>query len=148
MEKYRSKAIHGWWGDSLTRPRLDFLDVVQRVVGRFSYSPRAGLCLHHSARGGDILLLAPCWSLSSSFGAWYGDSLTDPVLDSLVIVLEIVWSFAGRGVSLTRPVLNLSVRSSGRESLLHAPCSTCLFVRPVGSLSYTPRAQHVCSFVR
>ena len=60
-------------GDSLTRPVLDTLIVVlrvvdkfscsphvdslvivRRVVGRFSYSPRAGLC-HRSARGGEIL---------------------------------------------------------------------------------------------
>ena len=55
----------------------------------------------HSARGGEILLLAPGWTsliiirrvvgrfsysphaenLSSSFGAWWGDSLTRPRLD-------------------------------------------------------------------
>ena len=66
-----------WWGDSLTHPRLDIsshrlarggeilllaqgwtsLVVVQRVVGRFSYSPQDG-------------------HLSSLFGAWWGDSLT------------------------------------------------------------------------
>ena len=63
------------------------------------------LSCRRSARGGEILLLAPCWCPSSSFGAWWGDSLTHRVLDSFVIVLEAVLSFAGWGVSLTRPVL-------------------------------------------
>ena len=77
-----SLIISAQWGDSLTRPRLDIsrggsarggeilllapgwtsLVVVRRVVGRFSYSPQAG-------------------HLSSWFGAWWGDSLTHPRLN-------------------------------------------------------------------
>ena len=69
-------------GDSLTRPRLDIfghrsargggilllapgwtsLVVVQRVVGRFSYSLGRDISGRHSARGGEILLLAPGWT--------------------------------------------------------------------------------------
>ena len=75
-------TVGAWWGDSLTRPRLD-------------------ISHHRSARGGEILLLAPGWTspvvlqpvvgrfshspqaghLRSSFGAWWGDSLTRPMLD-------------------------------------------------------------------
>ena len=77
-----SSSFGAWWGDSLTRPRLD-------ISGR------------PSARGGEIFLLAPGWTspvvlrrvvwrfshspqaghLRSSFGAWWGDSLTRPRLD-------------------------------------------------------------------
>ncbi|WP_419595914.1 hypothetical protein, partial [Thiolapillus sp.] len=72
-----------WWGDSLTRPRLDISGrpsarggailslapgwtspvILRRVVGRFSHSPQAG-------------------HLRSSFGAWWGNSLTRPRLDT------------------------------------------------------------------
>ena len=135
---YSPLARHLWssfgacWGDSITRPRLDIsghrlahggeilllapvwtsLVVVQRMVGRFSYSPQAGhlwssfgtrwgdsltrprldISGHRSARGGEILLLAPGWTslvvlrrvvgrfsyspqaghLWSSFGTWWG----------------------------------------------------------------------------
>ena len=75
-----SSLFGSWWGDSLTHPRLDIF-------------------CHHSARGGEILLLTPgCTSLvivrrvvgrfsyspqaghlSSSFSARWGDSL--PRLD-------------------------------------------------------------------
>ncbi len=105
----------------LLAPGLISLIIVRRVVGRFSYSPQAGhlwssfgawwgdsltrprldISGHRSARGGEILLLAPGWTspvvlrrvvgrfsyspqaghLRSSFGAWWGDSLTRPRLD-------------------------------------------------------------------
>ena len=77
-----SLSFGPWWGNSLTHPKLDIshchlarggeilllapgstpLVGVQRVVGRFSYSPQAG-------------------HLSSSSGTWWGDSLTHPRLD-------------------------------------------------------------------
>ena len=170
------------WGDSLTRPRLDTsrnrsarggeilllapgwtsLIVVRRVVGRFSYSPQAGHLLssfgawwgdsiihprldishRRSACGGEILLLAPGWTspvivrrvvgrfsyspqaghLRSSFGAWWGDSLTRPWLD-----------ISGR-------------RSAcGGAILLLAPGWTSPVVvrRVVGRFSYSPHAGHL-----
>ena len=108
---YLPQAGHLWfsfgacWGDSLTRPRLDIsgrcsvhggeillfapgwrsLVFVQRVLGRFFYSPLAGhplslfcvwwgdsltrprLDISHRRRsmhGGKILLLTPCWTSS------------------------------------------------------------------------------------
>ena len=136
-----SSSFGTWWGDSLTHPRLYIsrrhltrggeilllapgwtsLIIIRRVVGRFSYSPQAGHLLSsfgawwgdsltrprldishdHSACGGEILLLAPGWKslvvvrhvvgrfsysphagyLSLSFGLWWGDSLTRPRLD-------------------------------------------------------------------
>ena len=136
-------SFGAWWGDSFTCPRLDIsrghsahggeilllapgwtsLIIIRPVVGRFSYSPHAGhlsssfsawwedslicprLDISHrrSAHGGEILLLAPGWTslimvrrvvgrfsyspqaghLLSSFGAWWGDSLTHPRLDIL-----------------------------------------------------------------
>ena len=106
-----SSSFGAWWGDSLTRPALDSLVNILRVEGRFCYWASVGLSRHHSARGGEILLLTACWFLSSSFGAWWGDSLTQRVLDS-------------------------SHRSR-----------SCLVVRRVGSVSYTPRAQ-IYLFVR
>ena len=119
-----SSSFGAWWRDSLTRPVLVFLVIVRRVVGKFSYSPRAGLSRQHSSRGREILLLGQCWTLSAEFSAWWGDSLTRPVLVSIIvvvgrfpysprarlIVLAAVLSFAWWGVSLTRPVLK-SVRS-------------------------------------
>ena len=77
-----STSVGAWWGDSLTRPRMD-------------------ISRRRSARGGEILLLAPGWTSlvagrrvvgtlsyspqhghrSSSFGAWWGDSLTRPRMD-------------------------------------------------------------------
>ena len=136
-------SFGAWWGDSLTRPWLDIsrrysarggeilllapgwtsLMIIQHVVGRFSYSPQNGhlfsrfgmgwgdsvthprldISRRCSARGGEILLLAPGWTsvgivrrvvgrfsyspqaghLRSSFGAWWGDSLTRPRLDTV-----------------------------------------------------------------
>ena len=114
-----------WWGDSLTRPRLD-------------------ISHHRSARGGEILLLAPGWTSPvvvrrmvgrfsyspqaghfwSSFGAWWGDSCTHPRLD-----------ISGR-------------RSAhGGEILLLAPGWTSLVVvrRVLGRFSYSPQDGHLWS---
>ena len=75
------------------------------MVGRFSYSPQAG-------------------HLWSSFGAWWGDSLT-------------------------RPRLGISGRPSARGGaiLLLAPGWTSLVIlrRVVGRFSYSPQAGHVLS---
>ena len=167
------------WGDSLNHPRLDislhrstrggeillltpgwtFLVVARRMVGRFSYSPQAGhlsssfsawwgdslthprldISLSHSARGEEILLLAPGWTylvivrrvvgrfsyspqvghLSSLFGTWWGDSLTHPRLD----------------ISSHRS-------AHGGEILLLAPGWTSLVIvwRVVGRFFYSPQA--------
>ena len=209
-----------WWGDSLTRPRLDIsgrrsacgreilllalgwtsLDVVRRVVGRFSYSPLAGhlwssfgawwgdslprprldMSCRPLAHGGEILFLAPGWTalvvvrrvvgrfsyspqaghLWSSFGAWWGDSLTRPRLDSSgrrVVgrfsyspqVGHLLSSFgAWWGDSLTRPRLDISGRCSARVGaiLLLAAGWTSLVVvrRMLGrfSVSYTHLRAH------
>ena len=73
--------------------------VIQSMVGRFSYSPQAGLSRHHSVHGQEILLLAtmrqtttryvlpkackksPHHTLNDDNRAWWGDSLTCPRLD-------------------------------------------------------------------
>ena len=176
-----------WWGDSLTRPRLDIsghrsaysdsgeilllapgwtsLVAVRRMVGRFPYSPQAG-------------------HLWSSFGAWWGDSLTSPRLDisrrrlalggeilllisgwtSLVVVRHVVGRFsyspwaryhssfgAWWGDSLTRPRLNISRHRSarGEEILLLALGWTSLVIvqRVVGRFSYLPQAGHLSSLL-
>ena len=111
-----------WWGDSLTRLRLD-------ISG------------HHLACGGEILLLAPSWTslvvirhmvgrfsyspqaghLWSSFGAWWGDSHTRPRLDIFgcrlarggEILLVVVRRVVGR-YSLTQPRLDISGHRSAR----------------------------------
>ena len=120
-----SSSFSAWWGDSLTRPRLDIshrrsahggeilllppgwtsLIIVRRVVGRFSYSPQAG-------------------HLLSSFGAWWGDSLTHP-----------------------RLYISHSHSACGGEILLLTPGCTSLIVirRVVGRFSYSPQAGHLSS---
>ena len=50
----------GWWRYSLTNPMMDFLNAVP-PLGRFSYLPHARFSRHHSV-GGEILLLALCWT--------------------------------------------------------------------------------------
>ena len=114
-----------WWGDSFTCPRLDIsccrsarggvilllapgwtcLVIFRRVVGRFLYSPQAG-------------------HLWSSFGAWWGDSLTRPRLD-----------------------ISGHPSARGGEILLLAPGWTSLVIlrRVVGRFSYSPQAGHVLS---
>ena len=126
-----------WWGDSLTRPRMDIschcsackgeilllapgwtsFSVVWHMVGRFSYSPQAG-------------------HLSSPFGTWWGDSLIRPRLESLVVQCvmgrfsyspqagHLSSSFgAWWGDSLTRPRMDISRCRSARggEIRLLAP---------------------------
>ena len=79
-----SSSFGAWWGDSLTRPSAGHLSSsFGRMVGRISYSPQALTSLDcGSARGGEILLLAPGWtSLVIVVRAWWGDSLTRPRLD-------------------------------------------------------------------
>ena len=99
--------------------------MVRHVVGRFSYSPQAG-------------------HLWSSFGTWWGDSLTRPRLD-ISLVMFIAWW----GDSLTRPRLDISHRCSvrGGEILLLAPGWTSLIViwRVVGRFSHLPQAGHLWS---
>ena len=140
-----SPSFGAWWGDSLTRPRMD-------------------ISHHCSVRGGEILLLAPGWTSLSSFGAWWGDSLTQPRLDishhclvrggeihliapgwtSFVVIRRVVGRFsyspqAGHllssfgawwGDSLTHPRLDISCRRSARggEILLLAPGWTSLII--------------------
>ena len=91
-----------WWGDSLTRPRLDISGRRSVHDGRDSLTClRLDISGHRLACGGEILLLAPGWTslvviwhmvgrfsyspqaghLWSSFGTWWGDSLTRPRLD-------------------------------------------------------------------
>ena len=118
-------SFGAWWGDSLTRPRMDIshrrsarggeillltpgwtsLVIIWRVVGRFSYSPQAT-------------------HLSLLFGAWWGDSLTRPRLD------------------ISRCGL-----ARGGEILLLAPGWTSLVVvwLVVGRFSYSPQAGHLWS---
>ena len=73
--------------------------IIQSMVGRFFYSPQAGLSHHHSVHGQEILLLAtmrqmttryvlqraskksPHHALNDDNRAWWGDSLTCPRLD-------------------------------------------------------------------
>ena len=162
--RHLSSSFGAWWGDSLTRPRLDISVVVRCVVGRFSYSPQAGYLL-------------------SSFGAWWGDSLTRPRLDTSrhrsehggeILLLAPGWTFlifvqcvlgrfsyspqAGHlsssfrpwwGDSLTHPMLDISYHRSacGGETLLLAPGWTCLVVlqHMVGRFSYSPQAGHLWS---
>ena len=114
-----------WWGDSLTRPRMDisrsdsahdgeilllapgwtFLVVFRHAVGKFSYSPQDG-------------------HLSSCFGAWWGDSLAHPRLD-----------------------ISCLGSAGGGEILLFAPGWTSLAVilRVVGRFSYSPQDGHLLS---
>ena len=141
-----SSSFGAWWGDSLTRPRLDIsrhrlacggeilllapgwtsLIIIRCVVGRFSYSPQAG-------------------HLWSSFGAWWGDSLTRPRLD-----ISGRRSAHGGEILLLCPRLDISRRRSahGGEILLLTPGWTSLVViirRVVGRFSYSPQAGHLSS---
>ena len=112
-----------WWGDSLTRPKLNIshhrsmhgggilllapgwtsLILVLRMVGRFSYSPQAGY-------------------ISLSFSAWWGDSLTCPRLE-----------------------LSHHCLAHGEEILLLAPGWTSLIIiwHMVERFSYSPLAGHL-----
>ena len=77
----------------LLTPGWTSVVVVWRVVASMSISPPctvqrrespdwgeqenvATMLCCHSEHGGEILLLTPFWTLSSSFGAWLGDTLT------------------------------------------------------------------------
>ena len=92
-------------GHTLLTPGCTSLVVIRHAVGRFSYSPQAG-------------------HLSSSFGTWWEDSLTHPMLD----------------ISSPRS-------ACGGETLLLAPGWTCLVVlqHMVGRFSYSPQAGHLSS---
>ena len=95
-------SFGAWWGDSLTRPRLDISGrpsarggailslapgwtspvILRRLVGRFSHSPQAGhLRSSFGAWWGRFSHSPQAGHLRSSFGAWWGDSLTRPRLD-------------------------------------------------------------------
>ena len=74
----------------LPTPGCTFLIIILRVVGRFSYSPQAG-------------------HLRSSFGVWWGDSLTRPRLHTSGCRSVARW-----GDSLTRPRLDTSGCRSAR----------------------------------
>ena len=117
------------WGISLTRPVLVCCLVVWFVV-IFCYT-RAEMETVEVRLGGlaESSLKRPVLESVSSFGGW-GVSLTRPVLES------VLW-FVGTGVSYTlclvvkrirsfsdtsRVAVILSRRSSGTESLSHAPC--------------------------
>ena len=126
-------SFGAWWGDSLTRPRLELSHhclahggeilllaagwaslLIQRVVGRFSYLPQAGHIL-------------------SSFGTWWGDSLTHPRL-------YISRGSVRGGEILTHPRLDISycLSTRGGEILLLTPGLTSLVVvwHVVGRFSY------------
>ena len=155
-------SFGAWWGDSLTRPRLD-------------------ISRHWSAGRGEILLLAPSWALWTLSCARWGDSLTHPRLDishrrsarggeilllapgwtSLVIRRHVMGRFSyspqaghlslsfgeGWGDSITRPKLDISGRRSARdgEILLLAPGWTSLVIRRhvMGRFSYSPQAGYL-----
>ena len=110
-----SSLFSAWWGDSLTRPRLDIsrhcsarggeilllapgwtsLIVVRRVVGRFSYSPQAGhLSLSFGAWWGRFCYSPHAGHLSSSFGAWWEILLLTPGWTSLFIIRSVVGRFS------------------------------------------------------
>ena len=80
------------------------------------------------------MLLAVIWS----FGGW-GVSLTRPVLES-------VWSFDGWGVSLTRPVLKSLWSFVGwGVSLVHAPYSNLTHLSSDGETLTGPKLESVSS---
>ena len=69
-----------------------------------------------------------------------GVFLTRPVLKS-------VSSYVGCGSILQAPFLHLYLRSTFRDSLLHAPCCNLSRRKVMESLSYTPRAV-ICLAIR
>ena len=119
-------SFGAWWGDSFTRPGLD-------------------ISCRRSARGGEILLLTPGWTplvvirhtvgrffyspqaghLSSSFGTWWGDSLTRPRFD----ISHHRSAHGGEILLLT----------TGWTSLIVVQCV-------VGGFSYSPQAGSLSSF--
>ena len=200
-----SALFSAWWGDSITRPRLDIsrrrsacgeeiillaqswtsVIVIQREVGRFSYSPQAGHLsssfsvrwgdslthprldnsLSRSARGGEILLLAPGWTSLVVVRRMVGRFSYSPHAGHLsFIIRRVVGRFsysphAGHlsslfsawwGNSLTRPRLDISHYHSvrGGEILLLAPGWKSLIIvrRVVGRFSYSPQAGCLSSF--
>ena len=182
----------------LLAPGWTSLVVVRRVVGRFSYSPQAGhlsssfgacwgdsltrpgldISGRRSARGGEILLLAPGWTslvvvrrgmgrfyyspqaryLWSSFGAWWGNSLTRPRLDisrhpstrhGEILLLALGWTslvidrhVVGRFSYSPQAGLSGYCSARGGKIFLLAPDWTSLVVvrRVVGRFSYSPQA--------
>ena len=140
-----SSSFGTWWGDSLTRPRLDIfflrsarggeilllapgwtsLVVVRHIVGRFSYSPHPGhLSFIIRCVMGRFSYSPHAGHLSSSFGAWWVDSLTRPMLD-----------------------ISHYHSARGGEILLLTPGWTSIIIvqRMVGRFSYSPPAGHLSS---
>ena len=116
-------SFGSWWVDSLTRPRLDI----------------SHCC---SARGGEILLLAPGWTSLIVIRRVVGRFFYSPRAGHLLSSFGVWW-----GDSFTRPRMDISrLRSSrGGEILLLAPGWTSLIVFPrmVGRFSYSPQARHL-----
>ena len=140
-----SRSFSAWWGDSLTNPRLD-------------------ISLHHLARSGEILLLAPGWTSIVAIRRVVGRFSYSPQAGHLSSWFGMVgrfsyspqaghlasWFGAWWGESLTRPRLDTSRRGSARggEILLLAPGWTSLVMvrRVVGRFFYSPKAGHLSSF--
>ena len=156
-----SRSFDAWWGDSLTHPRLDIYSSRSELGGEILLLA-PGWIDRRSARGGEILLRTLGWTsivvnryvvgrfsysphaehLSSSFGAWWGDSLTRPRLD----ISRCQSARGGEILLLTPGCTSLVViwRVVGRFSYL--PQAGHLFIvirRVVGRFSYSPQAVHL-----
>ena len=118
-------SFGAWWGDSLTRPRLD-------ISGR------------RSARGGEILLFAPGWTSLVTVRCVVGRFSYSPQAGHLWLSFGMWW-----GDSLTRLRLDIPCRNSAHagEILLLASGWTSLVTiqHVVGRFSYSPQAGHPLS---
>ncbi len=129
--------------------------VIQSMVGRFSYSPQAGLSHHHWVHGQEILLLAtmrqtttryvlpkackksPHHTLNDDNRAWWEILLLAPGWTSFIVVRRIV----GHLPTMCRTTMrNVQPEASKRIS---PPCSLVVIWSMVGKFSYSSQAGHL-----
>ena len=87
-----SASLRAWWGDSFTRPRLDISRRLLALSGEKENLHTMHRTTTRESRLGRVRE-SPYHALSS-FRAWWGDSLTHPRLDSLVIIRCMVGRFS------------------------------------------------------
>ena len=109
-------SFGAWWGRCSYSPPLAKRRRQMSSQERVRELPTT-LRMTTREHGGEILLLTPVWTLSSSYGAWWGDSLTtkdvqpgasrDSPHRAPNDDVRAWW-----GDSLTRPRLHISCRSA------------------------------------
>ena len=110
--------------------------------------------------GREILLLSPVWTLSSSFGAWCGDSLTRhqapkddercPAwgeLKNLPTTLSMMPREHGEEILLLATIRQTTMTDvqPGASKRISPPCSLIIIESNVGRFSYSSEAGHLSS---